>query len=88
MTAINNDEQTVNNNIVLARPVNGVSLNGLEFLLDKNKEFLEFKTKDDARAFIREDIFPDSSDEEQDNYFTFMTVTEAIEYENMPADTK
>lgn len=79
----NNEKQTpVNNAIVLARDISGVSINGLEFLLDgHNGPYREFETKEDARAFIREEIFPDSTDEEQDNYFTFMTVDEVHAYE-------
>lgn len=71
-----------NTNIVLARPKGGVTLNGLEFLLDgPNGPYKEFKDKEEARSYIREEIFPDSTDEEQDDYFTFMTVVEAMAYE-------
>lgn len=72
-----------NNNIVLARPINGVTINGIEFLLNENGKHREFQTKEEARTFIRAEIFPDSTDEEQDGYFTFMTVTEALEHESL-----
>jgi len=69
--------------IVLARPMGGTTLNGLEFLLDKEKDYdyRTFESKEAARDFIRAEIFPDSTDEEQDDYFTFMTVEEAHAYE-------
>ena len=33
---------------VIARPINGISLNGNEYLLDDNNEVLEFKTKEEC----------------------------------------
>ena len=69
--------------IVLARPIGGTTLNGLEFLLDKENDYdyRKFESKEAARAFIRAEIFPDSTDAEQDDYYTFMTVEEAHAYE-------
>lgn len=31
--------------IIVGRPINGISLNGLEFLLDENGEIMKFITK-------------------------------------------
>lgn len=33
---------------VIARPINGISINGNEYLLDDNNEVLEFKTKEEC----------------------------------------
>ena len=42
-------------NILVGKPVNGISLNGLEYLLDENgSEPLRFRDEEKAKAFLRE----------------------------------
>ena len=77
-----------NDMIVLGRAKQGVTLNGLEFLLDDKQEYRKFESKEEARAFIRAEMFPDSTDALQDDYFTFMTVEEAFEYEGIPENER
>lgn len=82
LTTNSKSQEAVNTHIVLAWPINGVALNGIEFLLNENGTHREFATKEDARSFIRVEISPDSTDEEQDWYFTFMTASDALAYED------
>jgi hypothetical protein len=37
---------------VIGRPINGISINGLEFALDANGDELKFKTEESAVEFI------------------------------------
>lgn len=72
--------------IVIGRAKNNSSLNGLEFLLKEPYVYQEFQDIDAAKVFIREQIFPDSTDEEIEDYFTFMTKQEAIDYVETKAE--
>lgn len=68
--------------VVVARPLNGTCLNGLEFLLTNDRaDYMKFDTKEEAKAFLEEHAFPGATDEELENYFTFMTPEEAMNYE-------
>jgi hypothetical protein len=60
---------------ILGRPINGISLNGLEYLLNQEgTDYMYFKNKEEARNFLRENVFPDSTDEELEDYFMFKRV--------------
>lgn len=37
---------------LVARPINGIGVNGLEYLYDDEQELMRFKTKDDAVDFL------------------------------------
>lgn len=37
---------------LVARPINGIGVNGLEFLYDDEQELMQFETKDDAVDFL------------------------------------
>ena len=39
-------------NIVIGRPTNGISINGLEYLCDNNKAILKFSTFEEAKTFL------------------------------------
>ncbi len=41
-------------NCVIARPINNISLNGLEFVLDEFGEVKRFQNKDEAVEFLKE----------------------------------
>lgn len=40
--------------IVIGRPINGISINGLEYLLDDAGDFHHFSTVDAAKQFLRD----------------------------------
>ena len=40
--------------VIVGRPVNGISINGLEWLLDDNGELMEFTDSNMARSFLLE----------------------------------
>ncbi len=40
------------NEIIVGRPINGITLNDLEYLLTENGEIMKFKTKDHAIAYL------------------------------------
>lgn len=68
--------------IVVARPINGVTINGLEFLLNSpSGPYMTFNNKEEAKDFLRENAFPEATDEELENYYTFMNEEEALKYE-------
>lgn len=77
--------------IIVGRPLGGTSLNGLEFLLDgpmPEGKYMKFEDVESAKAFLREEAYPDATDQELDDYFTFMTEEEAHEYEANNSDTE
>ena len=43
--------------IIVGRHINGVTLNPLEYILDESDEFMEFKSKTVAKAYLREKGF-------------------------------
>jgi len=57
--------------IVIGRPINGISLNGLEYLLDKDNKELEFKDKQAAKDYLRGNGFDHLSDSELEDAFVF-----------------
>ena len=38
--------------VVIYRPINGIGLNGNEYVLDDDGELMVFETEDDARRFL------------------------------------
>lgn len=38
----------------VARAVNGISINGVEYLLDESGDYLEFDNKEDAECFLKD----------------------------------
>jgi hypothetical protein len=58
--------------ILIGRPINGISLNGLEFLLDDKNEPMEFADKDKAKEFLKANGYADFSDEELEDAFNFV----------------
>jgi len=58
--------------IIIARPINGISLNGREYLLDEDNEPMEFRDKDSAKQFLRDNGHDDFSDEELEDSFDFI----------------
>lgn len=63
--------------IIIGRPINGISLNGLEYLLteDGDKE-MEFKDKDSAKQFLRENGHEDWTDDDLEDSYMFVDAEE------------
>jgi hypothetical protein len=58
--------------ILIARPINGISLNGREYLLDEENKEMEFKDKESAKQFLRDNGYENFSDEELEDSFDFI----------------
>ena len=43
--------------IVIGRPINGISINGLEYMLDENGDYKLFNTKEEAKEFLNSKQF-------------------------------
>ena len=61
--------------IQVGKAINGISINGNEWLLNDNGTVMEFKDKDEAKAFLR-DAGYDLTDEEMEDTFTFKNTEE------------
>ena len=57
--------------IEIGRFIDGISLNGLEWLLDDEGNVLKFNSKDDAMDFLRDNGFDEFSDEDLEDSFVF-----------------
>lgn len=57
--------------IEIGRPVDGIALNGLEWLLDDEGNMLRFNSRDKAMDFLRDNGFDDCSDEDLEDSFVF-----------------
>jgi hypothetical protein len=58
--------------IIIGRPINGISLNGLEYLLNEDQTEMEFKDKETAKQFLREHGHDDWTDEELEDSYMFV----------------
>jgi hypothetical protein len=52
---------------VIARPINGISINGDEYLSDENKNFFVYGSEEEAAKALK-DMFSESEAEEQGVY--------------------
>lgn len=58
--------------IIIGRPINGISLNGNEYLLnEEGTKELEFVDKETAKNFLRENGYEDMTDDEMEDSFHF-----------------
>lgn len=56
--------------IQIGRAIEGVSINGKEWLLDGNNDVMKFESQDKAIEFLKENGFDNLSDEElKDSFF-------------------
>jgi len=60
--------------IIIGKPINGISINGDEWLLDDENKEMEFEDKEAAKQFLRDNGFSDLSDEEFEDSFTFKEI--------------
>lgn len=51
---------------IIGRPINGIPLNGLEYALDNNQEFLQFDSIGDAEAFLKQS---GATEEDIENFY-------------------
>ena len=59
--------------IVIGRPINGISINGLEFLMnEENTEYRKFNDKRDAMDFLNSMFEEPLTDDELEDGFMFM----------------
>lgn len=57
--------------VIVGRPINGISINGIEYLLNDDGNEMEFENKEQAVAFLRENGYADYSDEMIEDSFIF-----------------
>ena len=48
---------------IIGRAINGITINGREFVLDENNEVMKFDSEDAARAFLRDNGIDNPEDE-------------------------
>ena len=69
--------------IVIGRPINGISINGLEFLMnEENTEYRGFKDKREAMDFLNSMFEEPLTDEELEDGFMFMDTETDFENES------
>lgn len=63
--------------VLIGRAINGISINGLEYLLDENDNPMVFSYVSEAKCFLRENGYDveTASDELLDELFIFEEVT-------------
>lgn len=57
--------------IEVGRAIDGISINGLEWLLDDEGQTLKFESRNEAMSFLRDNGFDDLSDEDLEDSFYF-----------------
>jgi hypothetical protein len=58
--------------IIIGRAIGGISLNGLEYLLNEDQTEMEFKDKKAAMKFLRENGHEDWTDDELEDSYMFV----------------
>ena len=58
--------------IVIGRPINGISLNGLEYMLDEKGDYKLFNTKEEAKEFLNSNFEEPLTDDELEDNFMFL----------------
>jgi hypothetical protein len=58
--------------IVIGRPINGISINGLEYLLDENGDYKQFESKEEAKTFLNSMFEEPLTDDQLEDSFMFM----------------
>ena len=57
--------------IAIGRAIEGISINGLEWLLDDTGELLQFDSTHEAKEFLRDNGFDNYSHEDLEDSFHF-----------------
>ena len=58
--------------IVIGRPINGISLNGLEYLLNEDGEYKQFESTEEAKTFLNSMFEEPLTDDQLEDSFMFM----------------
>jgi hypothetical protein len=67
--------------IVIGRPINGISLNGLEYLLNENGDYKEFNSKEEAKTFLNSMFEEPLTDDDLEDSFMFLDTETDFENE-------
>ena len=62
---------------IVGRNVGGISINGMEYLLDSNNEYRVFPNRNDAKKFIADSIGCDINDEVLEENFYYIPYEKA-----------
>jgi hypothetical protein len=65
--------------IGIARAINGIAINGKEWLLDSEGNTMEFESIHSAKDFLRQNGYEDCTDEEFEDAFFFENPAESLE---------
>jgi len=57
--------------VTIGKPINGITINGLEWLLSETGDIKQFQTREDAKEFLKGNGFKEFSDEELEDSFVF-----------------
>ena len=63
--------------VIIGRPINGITINGLEYVLDENGDPMKWATEEQARQFLKEHGIGEKEIEE-----TGIEFEEEEEYDN------
>jgi hypothetical protein len=58
--------------IVIGRPINGISINGLEYLLGEDGEYKPFESREEAKAFLNSMFEEPLTDDQLEDGFMFL----------------
>jgi hypothetical protein len=58
--------------IVIGRPINGISINGLEYLLDEDGEYKQFESTEEAKTFLNSMFEEPLTDDQLEDSFMFL----------------
>jgi hypothetical protein len=67
--------------IVIGRPINGISLNGLEYLLDEDGEYKQFESTEEAKTFLNSMFEEPLTDDQLEDSFMFLDTETDFENE-------
>jgi hypothetical protein len=66
--------------IIIGRPIEGIALNGLEYLMNEdNTDYKFFNTKEDAFTFLRSNMEGEVTDDDLEDAFMFLDTDEDFE---------
>jgi viroplasmin and RNaseH domain-containing protein len=73
--------------ILIGRPIEGIALNGLEYLMNEdNTDYKFFNSKEEAMGFLRDNMTEPVTDEELEDAFMFLDTE--TDFENPEAFNK
>jgi hypothetical protein len=66
--------------IVIGRPINGISINGLEYLLGEDGEYKQFESREEAKTFLNSMFEEPLTDDQLEDSFMFLDTE--IDFDN------